>query len=244
MKYIGMENVYFSYDSVDVIQGLNLEIYQGDYMALIGSNGAGKSTLLKLLLGELAVQSGKIEIMGKEISHFKEWYQLGYLPQNQIGMNVSFPANVFEVVATNLYSKVGLGRRLTQAHKERVRDALKSVGMDGFEKRLIGHLSGGQRQRVFLARDMVADPKILILDEPTTGIDDTSVMSFYHLLQKLNQEQGLTIVMVTHDIRRVYPFVSRIACLERSSLVELSKEQISYEIKHSHSHDGIGGCQC
>lgn len=242
MKYIGMENVCFSYDTVDVIKQLNLEIFQGDYMALIGSNGAGKSTLLKLLLGELSSQSGKIEIMGNEIPHFKEWYKIGYLPQNHIGMNYSFPANVFEVVATNLYSKVGLGRRLTKEHKEKVRAALRSVGMEDFEKRLIGQLSGGQRQRVFLARAMVADPQILILDEPTTGIDDVSVMSFYHLLQKLNQENGLTIVMVTHDIRRVYPFVSRIACLERSSLVELSKEQIAYEIDHSHSHEN-GGCQ-
>lgn len=233
---IDVKNVKFGFTDLPILTDVSFSVYEGDFVSIIGSNGAGKSTTLRLLLGELTPDSGSIEILGKPSKSFKEWYKVGYVPQNAFDGNTSFPATVMEIITANLYHKIGLFRFTKKEHKERAMNALRLVGMEDFSKRMIGELSGGQRQRVMLARALVGEPTMMVLDEPTTGVDAKTIASFYELLKKLNEEQRLTIIMVTHDIAKSTDYVTRTFCLEDGSLVELDKEQIHHELRHKHTH--------
>ena len=138
---------------------------------------------------------------------------------NRWDFNFSFPASVEEVVAANLYSQIGLFRRIQKKHMKIVYDALKAVGLEKCSKKLIGNLSGGQQQRVFIARALVNHPDIIFLDEPTVGIDAKSQEEFYQLLKKLNEERGITIVIISHDIGSITKNVSRIVCMGDKKLI-------------------------
>lgn len=233
---IEVKNLAFRYSSIPIFENLDFTISQGDFVSLIGNNGTGKSTLLKLLLGELQAPTGEIRIFNKNINNFKDWPNIGYVPQNGLAGNVGFPATVEEIVMANLASQIGLFRFPNKKHKELVNSTLELVGMGGFSKHLISQLSGGQLQRVLLARALVNSPELMILDEPTTGVDSENVYSFYELLSSLNKQDKLTILMVSHDLARASQYISRTLCLEEGSLVELNKEEIIHELKHKHKH--------
>ncbi|MGI6239954.1 MAG: metal ABC transporter ATP-binding protein, partial [Christensenellales bacterium] len=149
-----------------------------------------------------------------------------------------------EIVQANLYAQVGLFRFPNRAQRNKVTHALEQVGMDGYEKRLISALSGGQQQRVMLARVLVGEPELMILDEPTTGIDAATVDALFELLSRLNRERGLTIVMVTHDIARVSDYATRVLCLEEGTMVELDPQQLREELSHRHTHPPMHGGIC
>lgn len=233
---IEVENLSFSYGSEPIFTKIGFSVYKGDFAAIIGSNGTGKSTLLRLILGELASVEGNIRLFDQDIRQFKNWPKIGYVPQNGLQSSVNFPATAEEIVKANLFSQIGLLRFPKKEHRDKTRRALELVGMTEYAKRLIGELSGGQQQRVMLARVLVNDPEIMLLDEPTTGVDAQTVQSLYELLWQFNRETGLTIVMVTHDIGRAANYVSRILCLEEGSLVELDKTQVEEELSHKHKH--------
>ncbi|MFT9496564.1 metal ABC transporter ATP-binding protein [Anaerosolibacter sp.] len=218
-KVIQIKNVSFGYDQNLVLDNINLDVYEGDYVGIVGPNGSAKSTLLKLMLNILKPRKGNIEMFGQDIEKFKDWGRIGYVAQKATSFNTSFPAMVEEVVGANLYSHIGLFRGLNKAHREQIQEALKVVGMDSYCKRLIGNLSGGQQQKVFIARALVSAPKIIFLDEPTVGIDLKSQGEFYKLLEKLNKEMGITIVMISHDIGMITEKVSRVACMGDKRLV-------------------------
>ena len=209
-------------------------------MALTGPNGAGKSTLLKLLLGELTLQKGTIRLFGQDIHGFKQWPRLGYMPQNGVAAGANFPATASEMVQANLFSQIGLMRMAKKVHREIAQRALAQVGMAGYGKRAFSQLSGGQQQRVLLARVLVNDPALLILDEPTAGIDANGVQDLLNLLEALNQNHRATILMVTHDMARASSYATKTLCLEEGSLVELTKSQIRQELTHKHHHDRSG----
>ncbi|MEA4891197.1 MAG: ABC transporter ATP-binding protein [Peptococcaceae bacterium] len=233
---IEAENLSFGYGSEPIFSKIGFSVYKGDFVAFIGSNGAGKSTLLRLILGELSPSSGSIRLFGQDIRQFRDWPKIGYLPQNGLQSSADFPATVEEIVKANLFSQIGLLRFPKKEHREKTRQALELVGMADYSRRMIGELSGGQQQRVMLARVLVNDPEIMLLDEPTTGVDAQSVEALYQLLWRLNRETGLTIFMVTHDIGRAESYVSRVLCLEEGSLVELAKTQVEEELAHKHTH--------
>lgn len=235
---IEVNNLSFSYGNGPIFSKIGFSVYRGDFAALIGANGAGKSTLLRLLLGELPLQAGSIRLFGQDIQTFRDWPKIGYVPQNGFSANADFPATAEEIVQANLFSQIGLLHFPKKEHREKTRRALERVGMGAYAKRLIGNLSGGQRQRVMLARVLVSGPELMVLDEPTTGVDARAVQSLYELLSRLNRESGLTIVMVTHDIGRASGYVSRTLCLEEGSLVELRREQLRDELMHRHKHPG------
>ena len=198
MEVIQMKDVSFHYTGdVPILENVNICLNSGDYAILTGENGSGKSTFLKLLLGELEPDQGTVEIFGKKIgkADFKE-LKIGYVPQNSISGNKDFPATIEEVMMTGLYRpfKKRLSRK---ACRQKITVALTELGMESFLKRRIGELSGGQQQRVMLARVLAADPGLLILDEPTVGVDSVSLEALAKVLQKKNEE-GLTILMVTH----------------------------------------------
>jgi zinc transport system ATP-binding protein len=233
---IEANNLGFGYGRELIFSGVGFSVNAGDFAAITGVNGAGKSTLLRLILGELTPKEGEIRLFNKDVRHFKDWRRVGYLPQKGLASGTAFPATAEEIVRANLYSEIGLLRAAKKRHREKALAALDMVGMAGEASSMLGELSGGQQQRVMLARVLVGQPDIMLLDEPTTGIDPASVVSLFSLLKQLNTEKGLTVVMVTHDVARAADYASRVLCLEEGSMVELDSCQIELELAHRHKH--------
>ncbi|GLC88601.1 metal ABC transporter ATP-binding protein [Lysinibacillus piscis] len=213
---IDIQNVSFQYDYTQVLKNISFRVEEGDFLALLGPNGSGKSTLLKIILGLLKPMSGEIKLFGEPSATFKHREWIGYVSQKSNAFNSGFPATVQEVVKSGLTKKIGLWKRPGRDAKEKVYQALQAVGMEKFIHRNIGELSGGQQQRVFIARALVSEPKLLILDEPTVGIDHENVQSFYDMLVTLNREQGITMMLVTHDVDIVSDRISHVACLNQT----------------------------
>ncbi len=199
-KLLECKNVSFTYGNEKVLDSVSFELRSGQYVGLIGPNGGGKSTLLRILLGILKAKKGSVEK--------SEDMNIGYVPQRISSMLSFFPATVFEIV------KSGLPRNgLPNLSLEQ---SMKLVGISDLKNRLIGELSGGQLQKVFIARALVSDPKILILDEPAVGIDPNATAKFYAILKKLNKEKNITIVLVSHDLDVVNTEVDTIFCLNKT----------------------------
>lgn len=215
---ISIENVSFGYNKDNILNDIILSIDEGDFIGIVGCNGSGKSTLLKLLIGQLNPSKGKIKFFDEEISKSNNLDKIGYVSQISMSTGASFPATVEEIVMANLYSKIGFMKFPKKEHKEKVKESLKIVNMENYSKRLIGNLSGGQQQRVMIARALVSDPKILILDEPTTGIDAASEEQLYNLLEKLNKESKITIIIVSHDFAKITKYTNKIFVVENNSV--------------------------
>ena len=242
-KIIEFDKVYFGYTSEYILKNINFSANEGDFVSIIGSNGAGKSTILKLILGELNQNKGDIKIFGDNIKNFNRWHYIGYLEQNAYYKMLNFPATVYETVMSNMFCDIGLFKFPNKNCRAKVIESLKLLGMEKYSKRTISKLSGGQIQRVFLARTLVANPKILILDEPTNGVDSETVDIIYNILSDLNKNKNISIIMVTHDIESAAKISSKIFCFEEGNLMELDKEQLKLELshKHKHPHSNIGG---
>jgi zinc transport system ATP-binding protein len=251
---IDIKNLFYRYEKDIVLENINLSIPEGCFLAIVGPNGSGKSTLLKLLLGLLKIQKGEIFLFGQEMNKFKDWQKIGYVSQKANSFNSGFPATVFEVVLSGLTKKLGMFKFFKKEHSIKVMEALKSVGMEMFHDRNIGELSGGQQQRVFIARALVSEPKLLILDEPTVGVDAENVDAFYQMLGDLNVNHRITLLLVTHDIGTISDKVSHVACLnkrlhfhgETKEFDKLRSEGISalyghdvHLLAHSHDHGGV-----
>lgn len=210
---LDVQHVSHRYGNKHVLEDISFQLHQGEMMGLVGPNGSGKSTLLKIILGALPAQRGQVNWFGKPLHKFTQWPRIGYVSQKANSFNTGFPATVFEVVMMGLTSKIGLFRRPGKKDRERVKEAIATVGMDAFEHQNIGRLSGGQQQRVFIARALVSDPDVLILDEPTVGVDAQSEAQFYELLKKLNEERRISIILVSHDLGAISTKMHSIACL-------------------------------
>ena len=217
-KAIEVSNLFFSYDARQVLSNVSLDILKGDFMGIVGPNGSAKTTLIKLLLGILEPQKGSINLFGQPIKGFKQWHRLGYISQRAREINSGFPATVEEIIAANLYSEAKAFRMLGKIHKQKIDEALSIVDMGSYKKSLIGNLSGGQQQRVFIARALVNQPELIIMDEPLVGVDVASQEKFYSLMEILNKELGITLVMVSHDIGVITDRTNRVACLGNQSL--------------------------
>jgi zinc transport system ATP-binding protein len=234
---IEAKNISFSYEGRTILDNTSLEIYPGDFMGIIGPNGSGKSTLMKICTGLIKPKQGEVIMFGKEISKFKEWGRIGYIPQKATSFNQDFPATVEEIVKANLFSRVGLMGRIKREHIDKVHEVLELVGMLPFKDRLIGRMSGGQQQRVFIAKALVSSPEILFMDEPTTGIDANSEKEFYELMVDLNKKKNITIVMVTHDIGAVSKNISRVVCLTKGKAHEHDCELTEPSLKELYGYD-------
>ncbi|MBS4209095.1 metal ABC transporter ATP-binding protein [Bacillus sp. FJAT-50079] len=246
---IEVRDVSFRYDRDNVLEHINLTVPKGAFLGLVGPNGSGKSTLLKLILGLLKPQEGEVTLFGQPQGKFKEWNRIGFVSQKANSFNSGFPATVYEVVASGLTGKVGLFRFIGKARKKEILSAIDSVGMGAFINRNIGELSGGQQQRVFIARAIVSQPDVLILDEPTVGVDAKNVKAFYDMLDVLNKALGITLLLVTHDIGTITNKVTHVACLnkhlhfhgETNEFEQLDADQLSSIYHHdvhvlSHAH--------
>lgn len=217
---VSIENVSFSYGRGNILENVSTAIYEGDFVGIVGPNGSGKSTLLKVILGIVKPQKGRVKYFGTDIYRFSDRGKIGYIPQKATSFNQGFPATVEEVVSANLYPEIGLAGRITKTHREKVYEALDTVGMLDYKGRIIGRLSGGQQQRIFIAKALVSRPKIIFMDEPTVGIDQKSEENFYELTDFLNKSKNITLVMVTHDIGAISRRVNRVLCLSDGRLLE------------------------
>ena len=235
-KVIEFDKVYFGYNSEHILKNISFFVNEGDFVSIIGSNGAVKSTILKLMIGEINQSKGNIKIYKEDIKKFNDWHYIGYLEQNAYYKILNFPATVYEVIMSNLFFDIGLFKFPNKNHRTKVIETLKLFDMEKYSNRMISKLSGGQIQRVFLARTLVANPKILILDEPTNGVDSETIDIIYNILRDLNQNKNISIIMVTHDIERVSKISNRIFCFEEGNLMELNKEELEIELSHKHKH--------
>jgi zinc transport system ATP-binding protein len=215
MDIVVCRGISFSYGGAPVLVGIDLVIKEGDFLAIIGPNGSGKTTLVKVILGLLEPSAGRVELFGRTPAELGDRSRIGYVPQKAAHVDPHFPASVEEVVGMALLAAGGPGGRAGREGRGHVRRALEDVGMGGFGRTAIGRLSGGQQQRVFIARALVTSPRILFLDEPTTGVDAETQASFYDMLHRLNRREGLTIVLITHDIGIVNKHVTSVACLNQ-----------------------------
>ena len=212
--FVEIEKVSFRYGEVSVLEDIDLTVEPGDFLGIIGPNGSGKTTLLRIMLGLLAPTGGQVRLFGHPPASLKQWGRLGYVPQKAT-FDPSLPVTVGEVVASGLVATMGLLRRVRAAERRRVGDVLTQVGMTAYAAARVGALSVGQQQRVLIARALVSDPELLILDEPTGGVDPEAQTNFYALLHHLNREREVTLILVSHDIGVVAKEVTRLACLNR-----------------------------
>ncbi|MFS0861578.1 metal ABC transporter ATP-binding protein [Fredinandcohnia sp. 179-A 10B2 NHS] len=223
-----IKDLSFRYDEQTVLENIHLDVPRGAFLAIVGPNGSGKTTLLKSILGLLKIQKGSIKLFGSDINKFKEWYKIGFVSQKANSFNSGFPATVFEVVSSGLTSKLGLFTFLKKEHRKKIENALQSVGMEDFLNRNIGELSGGQQQRVFIARALVSEPELLILDEPTVGVDAGTVQTFYNILEDINKNKGITLILVTHDVGTISEKVTHVACLNKHMHFHGSAEEFEH----------------
>lgn len=204
-EILKVENLSFTYENRCVLKNINFSVEKGEYVGIIGENGSGKSTLLNLLIGNLTPDHGTIDLYVKK---------LGYLSQQVRNFNKKFPATVEEIVAANLYSEMNLFKMLNKENKKKIDYVLDLVNMSDYKNRLIGSLSGGQQQRVFVARLLVNNPELIFMDEPIVGLDEYSINVFYDIMDKLNNELGITIIMVTHDTMTMAKKADKVIALQ------------------------------
>lgn len=230
---IQVRNLGFDYGEGWVFHKLDLEIAQGDFVAVIGANGAGKSTLLKMLAHVMPQTAGEIDYYGQPIERFKDWHKIGYVPQNPAKMQRAFPISVEEVVSLGLLEPGRLWQCFNHDEKSAVEKVLKDFKLNDLRHRKIGELSGGQQQRVFLARAMVHSPEILLLDEPATGIDTASKAALYDMLKDINRQQGVTIVMISHDLELAAKAAKSALCIDHGICF---RGDVHAALQHHHKH--------
>ncbi|HET9009259.1 MAG TPA: metal ABC transporter ATP-binding protein [Nitrosarchaeum sp.] len=207
LKVVEIEHLTIQYPDVKAIDDVSFTVNQGDFLGIIGPNGAGKSTLFAAMLGLNTKYKGTIKFFGTDIRKSKSYLkEIGYVPQKPV-FEKNFPATVNDVV------KMGLQK---ESDENKIDEILQQLWIHELSERRIGELSGGQQQRVFIAKALVNNPKVLILDEPVTGIDQQSIDLFYSILKELNSKQNITIIWSSHDLDAVNKLANHVACLNRT----------------------------
>lgn len=203
MKAVSINNLNFSYSQIPVLKNCNLNVDVGEFTVILGGNGSGKSTLIKLMLGELKNNSGEIKILGKNIEDYVSFKDIGYVPQINIVNKIAFPITCLELVSLNLYEEFGFIKIPKKNHYQKAKDILKKMGMEKYINTPVNELSGGLAQRAMISKAMINDPKILILDEPTAGVDKYSKDHFFETIDFLSKKFNVTIIMVTHELKEM-----------------------------------------
>lgn len=208
-----VQNIVFGYSHLPSLNGVSFEIESGEFVGITGPNGASKTTMIKVLLGLLKPWDGIVSVSRKNGNG--EALSIGYVPQQIASFNAGFPSTVIELVRSGRFKKGKWFKRLDEADVKKVENALKMVGMWEFRHHKIGSLSGGQKQKICIARILASEPDLLVLDEPTTGMDASSRKAFYEFLSHQVKEHGRTVIMVTHNQDEVDPYLTKTLQLER-----------------------------
>lgn len=220
MKIVDVDHLSFEYGNRRVLHNLNFSIRQGDYAVLTGENGSGKSTLMKVLSGELESAKGRVVIAGSDsLTAALHRIRIGYMPQNGTSRNAFFPATVEEIMETGMYHPFWK-KWAVKDKKERICRTLEEMGMKDALNRRIGELSGGQQQRVMLARVLISKPQLLLLDEPAVGVAQESLRQLAAVLKRRNQEEAMTIFLITHGNQAVFSGANRFFKMEEGGVEE------------------------
>ncbi len=222
------EHVTFSYGEGRVLEDVSLQVRAGEFVALVGPNGSGKSTLLKILLGALEADEGSSSIFGEPAERFDQRWRLGYVPQRP-NLASEVPATVEEIVTSGRLSRRGWWKPLQQADRAAVRHAIASVGLEDLARRPVNTLSGGQQQRAFIARAFASEPTLLVLDEPTAGVDAESQRRFSDSLTHLINDHEAGVLLVSHELSAVADDVDRVIVLKKTVLFDGSPKELMRE---------------
>lgn len=209
-KIIDVENISLSYENKAVVNNLSFQVYQGDYFCIVGENGSGKTTLLDALLGLKKPDCGKIDLLDSLKRN-----DIGFLPQHT-EVQRDFPATVFEIVMSGCIGRHSKGPFLSKNDRQTAFTNMEKLGITSLSDRSYRELSGGQQQRVLLARALCSATRVLMLDEPVTGLDPKAASDMYSLVHDINKKEGITIIMISHDISSVLKYASHVLCLDRS----------------------------
>ena len=216
LKIVEIQNLTVQYPDVKALDDVSFEVNQGDFLGIIGPNGAGKSTLFDSMLGLNTKYKGTIKFFGEDIKKSKNYLkEIGYVPQKPI-FEKNFPVTVTDVVRMGLRN---------ESDENKIDEILQQLWIHELRDRRIGDLSGGQQQRVFIAKALITNPKILILDEPVTGIDQQSIDLFFSILRELNSKQKITIIWSSHDLDAVNKLANHVACLNRTLIFHGESEE-------------------
>ena len=226
MAILTCKNASFGYDGEVVLSGIDFTLCGGEYMCILGENGAGKSTLVKGILGLISPVAGEIKF-GEGLRAC----EVGYLPQ-QTQVQKSFPASVLEVVLSGRINSMGMRPFYNRKDREDALKKLELMGMKGMERRSFQELSGGQKQRVLLARAMCAAGRLILLDEPVSGLDPAATTDLYELIADINQNMGMTVIMVSHDTEAAVKYASHI--------MQLSHTQLFYGTVDDYKNSEVG----
>jgi zinc transport system ATP-binding protein len=225
-KILEIKNLYAGYEESLVLKNINFQVHETDFIGIIGPNGGGKTTLVKTILGVIKPKSGSIlyHFQGKP-KDFRKY--IGYLPQLNV-IDKKFPISVKEVILSGLTSQKSLIFRFSAAEKKKTDELIEKSGLSNITRNPIGELSGGQLQRVFLARAVISNPRLLILDEPSTYVDNRSEFELYETLKELNKK--IAILLVSHDIGTISSYIKTIACVNMNLHYHPSNEITSEEL--------------
>lgn len=215
---VATELLSCSYREGRVLEDISFQLSRGDYIGIVGPNGSGKSTLIKALLGLVTISTGSAALFGTNLSDFRDWSKIGYLPQSLHLVNPVFPATVHETVGLGLLSLKRFPKRLNRADNDKINKTLDELGILDLEHKLIGELSGGQLQRVLLARAIVNEPELLVLDEPTAALDPETRGRFYSMIADINHSRGVTVLLVTHDSGAIGEHASKMLYIDKKML--------------------------
>lgn len=226
MAQLTCKKLTIAYEKTNVVEDFDMEVESGDYVSIIGENGTGKSSLIKAILGIIPTKSGEI-IFGDGCKR----NNIGYLSQQSL-LQPDFPASCFEVVLSGCLTKKGILPFYQKKYKQMAMDNMKKLGIHDLSNRSFSDLSGGQKQRVLLARALCATDNIIFLDEPITGLDPIACKDFYDITEKLNKEDGITIIMITHDVDNALKYSNKVLHMHKYKYFFGNKSE--YEVK--------GGC--
>ena len=215
-----LDRVSFGYGSVPVISDVSLQVPAGSFLALVGANGSGKTTLMRLGLGLLKPLSGSVRLFGTDASRFHQRWQIGYVPQRASAATV-LPVSVLEVVRSGLAGQLRPWRHAAPGHRERLEHVLDLMGLDAVRTRRLSELSGGQQQRTLIARALITQPRMLVLDEPTTGVDAEARAVLRDSLEHLVQVERIAVVYVSHDPEGFAGLADRVVEVRSGQLVDL-----------------------
>lgn len=220
MKDIEVKDLVFSYGKDEVLNKVSFDLNRGDFLTIQGENGSGKSTLIKLILKDLKKDSGQIKLFGEDLENFDDYSKIGYVPQVNDANKIAFPVTGKEFVVLNLYKKFNIFNRPNKKCYKKVEEIFEILNIENLLNIPFKQLSGGQAQKVMIARAMVNDPKILLLDEPTVGVDEKSKRDFLKLLAHLNDKHKISILMISHEMDVVREFSKREIRLKNGRIVD------------------------
>ncbi|WP_455392184.1 metal ABC transporter ATP-binding protein [[Eubacterium] cellulosolvens] len=214
-KVIEVRDLIVERSGANIVEDVNFDVFKGNYVGMVGPNGGGKTTLLQALLGIIPIKTGTVRLFGQDIKGFTQWEKIAYLSQTAINFDNQFPLSVQELVSLGRLNRGRLAKPMSKNDRKIVNRTMEFMGITNLAKKRIGHLSGGQKQRVVLAKALVREPSIIILDEPVSGVDAATQERFYKRLSDLNIKKGITILMVSHDLTAVFCRMSHMICVNK-----------------------------